>query len=148
MVFSIAYHFCGNSAIAEEIAQDVFLQLYDTQPFVASASHLVACLRRVTTHRCIDLTRRRQIRSEVAGGSDGNRFARHGGTLRSVDEHLDDRRIDHPVGIDPSRFTFIPRCLAAGEPVRIVSIARLEEKKDAGGEAGCRRAFHRLATTG
>jgi RNA polymerase sigma-70 factor (ECF subfamily) len=65
MVFSIAYHFCGNSAIAEEIAQDVFLRLYETQPSVASANHLVSWLRRVTTHRCIDLARRRQIRSEV-----------------------------------------------------------------------------------
>jgi colanic acid/amylovoran biosynthesis glycosyltransferase len=35
----------------------------------------------------------------------------------------------HPLGIEPRRFPFIPRRLAAGEAVRIVTIARLVEKK-------------------
>jgi colanic acid/amylovoran biosynthesis glycosyltransferase len=35
----------------------------------------------------------------------------------------------HPLGIEPRRFPFIPRQLAAGETVRIVTIARFVEKK-------------------
>jgi colanic acid/amylovoran biosynthesis glycosyltransferase len=40
-----------------------------------------------------------------------------------------DRIWKHPLGIDLSRFPFIPRCVAAGETVRMVTIARLVEKK-------------------
>jgi colanic acid/amylovoran biosynthesis glycosyltransferase len=40
-----------------------------------------------------------------------------------------DRIHPHRLGIDLGRFPFLPRQLAAGEAVRMVSIARLEEKK-------------------
>jgi colanic acid/amylovoran biosynthesis glycosyltransferase len=40
-----------------------------------------------------------------------------------------DRIGHHALGIDPSRFPFIARRRDAGEPVRMVSIARLVEKK-------------------
>jgi RNA polymerase sigma-70 factor, ECF subfamily len=66
MVYSIAYHFFGGSGIAEEIAQDVFLQLYQTPEPPRSAAHLTAWLRRVTVHRCIDLTRQTARKHEVA----------------------------------------------------------------------------------
>jgi colanic acid/amylovoran biosynthesis glycosyltransferase len=39
------------------------------------------------------------------------------------------KAVVHHLGVDPSRFRFIPRRLAPGEPVRIVSLARLAEKK-------------------
>jgi colanic acid/amylovoran biosynthesis glycosyltransferase len=45
------------------------------------------------------------------------------------------------LGIDPSRFRFIARQLAGGEPVRVVTIARLVEKK------GIEYALRALATT-
>jgi len=65
MVYSIAYRFFGNSGIAEEVAQDVFLQLYQTKRTPGAPAHLTAWLRRVTVHRCIDTTRRSDQRREV-----------------------------------------------------------------------------------
>ena len=65
MVYSIAYHFFRNGAVAEEIAQDVFLQLYQTRQALASSAHVVAWLRRTTTHRCIDAARHHRRHKEV-----------------------------------------------------------------------------------
>jgi len=65
MVFSLAYHFLHDAAVAEELAQDVFLQLYRALPKIESASHLLFWLRRVTSHRCIDWVRRNH-RSEIS----------------------------------------------------------------------------------
>ncbi|HYR83284.1 MAG TPA: sigma-70 family RNA polymerase sigma factor [Terriglobia bacterium] len=65
MVYSIAYNFFNNVAVAEELAQDVFLQLYESRRSVESRSHVIAWLRRATTHRCIDVLRRRSFHNEV-----------------------------------------------------------------------------------
>lgn len=65
MVFSLAYHFLGDRAAAEELAQDVFMQLFRHLGKLESREHIVFWLRRVTAHRCIDETRRRQRRPEV-----------------------------------------------------------------------------------
>ncbi len=62
MVFSIAYHFFNDRSRAEEIAQDIFLQLYRSLGSIESPSHLVHWLRQVTTRRCIDVTRRSRMR--------------------------------------------------------------------------------------
>jgi RNA polymerase sigma-70 factor (ECF subfamily) len=66
VVFSIAMHFFSNSGLAEEIAQEVFLELYKNLKKIESDAHLVAWLRRTTTNRCIDASRRSAFRSEVA----------------------------------------------------------------------------------
>jgi RNA polymerase sigma-70 factor (ECF subfamily) len=58
MVFSIAWHFLHDRDRAEEIAQEVFLQLYRTMGEIESAAHLTFWLRRVTANRCIDESRR------------------------------------------------------------------------------------------
>ena len=58
MVFSLAYHFFNDRAVAEEVAQDVFLKLYENLRSIESPSHLVHWLRQVTTRRCIDQIRR------------------------------------------------------------------------------------------
>ena len=58
MVFSIAFHATRNRAAAEEVAQDVFLQLYRNLEKIENAQHLVQWLRRATTNRCIDLLRK------------------------------------------------------------------------------------------
>ena len=50
----------------------------------------------------------------------------------------------HPIGIDPGAFPFVPRSLSGGEPVRIVTIARLVEKK---GVEYALRAFTHLRTS-
>ena len=65
MVYSIAYNFFNNVAVAEEVAQDVFLQLYENRRSVESHSHVIAWLRRATTHRCIDVVRHRSFHNEV-----------------------------------------------------------------------------------
>ena len=66
MVFSIAYHFLRNSSLAEELAQEVFLHLYQNLSSIQSPAHLKHWLRRVTSHRCIDQSRRQKFRQEVA----------------------------------------------------------------------------------
>jgi len=62
MVFSIAYHFFNDRSRAEEIAQDVFLQLYRNLQAIQSAWHLLHWLRQVTTRRCIDVVRGSRLR--------------------------------------------------------------------------------------
>ena len=62
MVFSIAYHIFNDRSRAEEIAQDVFLQLYRSLSGIESHPHLVHWLRQVTTRRCIDQLRRSKLR--------------------------------------------------------------------------------------
>jgi RNA polymerase sigma-70 factor (ECF subfamily) len=65
MVYSIAYNFFRNGAVAEEVAQDVFLQLYENVNAVQPGSHGIAWLRRTTIHRCIDTWRRSSVHREI-----------------------------------------------------------------------------------
>jgi RNA polymerase sigma-70 factor, ECF subfamily len=58
MVFSIAFHMLGNRHAAEELAQDVFLQLFRSISQIESESHLVFWLRQVSSRRAIDQIRR------------------------------------------------------------------------------------------
>ncbi len=60
MVFSIAFHFLQDRSTAEELAQDVFLQLHRHLHSLDSHEHVTFWLRRVAAHRCIDHTRRRK----------------------------------------------------------------------------------------
>lgn len=60
MVFSIALHFLRDREAAEEIAQDVFLSLHRSLDSLQSRAHVTNWLRRVTSHRCIDYSRRRK----------------------------------------------------------------------------------------
>jgi len=66
MVFSLALHCMRDRSAAEELAQEVFLELYRNLLRVDSAAHLVFWLRRVTSHRCIDRVRREGHRVELA----------------------------------------------------------------------------------
>ena len=63
MVYSLAYHFFNDRGRAEEIAQDVFLQLYRNLATIESDAHLLFWLRQVTTRRCIDVTRRTRLKA-------------------------------------------------------------------------------------
>jgi RNA polymerase sigma-70 factor (ECF subfamily) len=65
MVYSLAYHFFRERAAAEELAQDVFLELYRHVGEMQSAEHVGHWLRRVTANRCISEARRRQRHPEV-----------------------------------------------------------------------------------
>src|SRR5215469_13359977 len=66
MVFSIGWHFLGDRALAEDVAQEVFWELYRRLKEIQSAAHLTHWLRRVAVHRCIDQGRRKKFRREVA----------------------------------------------------------------------------------
>jgi RNA polymerase sigma-70 factor, ECF subfamily len=61
MVFSIALHFLTDRSAAEELAQDVFLQLHANLLSLKSEDHVIFWLRKVTAHRCIDYKRRRTV---------------------------------------------------------------------------------------
>jgi RNA polymerase sigma-70 factor (ECF subfamily) len=61
MVFSICFHFLADRSAAEELAQDVFLQLYRSLSTLESEDHVKFWLRKVTAHRCIDYQRRRKL---------------------------------------------------------------------------------------
>jgi RNA polymerase sigma-70 factor, ECF subfamily len=65
MVFSMACRFLRNRALAEEIAQDVFLQLYRKLPTLESPHHVLYWLRSVTANRLIDHARRQQRRPQL-----------------------------------------------------------------------------------
>lgn len=66
MVFSIGWHFLRDRVAAEELAQDVFLQLYRNWDSMQSPGHIVFWLRKVTSHRAIDMVRRRKSRPEMS----------------------------------------------------------------------------------
>jgi RNA polymerase sigma-70 factor (ECF subfamily) len=64
MVFSIARRIVHDPSVAEEVAQDVFFELHNQLPSLASEEHVVHWLRRVTVHRAIDQARRRLRRPQ------------------------------------------------------------------------------------
>jgi RNA polymerase sigma-70 factor, ECF subfamily len=66
MVFSIAYHFLRDRGTAEDVAQEVFLKLYQNLASIQSAAHLTFWLRRVAVHQSISQGRRKKHRSETA----------------------------------------------------------------------------------
>ncbi|MGA2326376.1 MAG: sigma-70 family RNA polymerase sigma factor [Bryobacteraceae bacterium] len=66
MVFSIAYHFLHDRSLAEEVAQEVFLQLHQRLAEFQSMAHITFWLRRVASHRSIDSARRRKLRPQVS----------------------------------------------------------------------------------
>jgi RNA polymerase sigma-70 factor (ECF subfamily) len=66
MVFSLAYHFLRDRGAAEEVAQDVFLQLYRKIDGLEGGKHVIFWLRKVTSHRCIDYARKRGANFTIA----------------------------------------------------------------------------------
>jgi DNA-directed RNA polymerase specialized sigma24 family protein len=65
LVFSIACHVLHNVPLAEEIAQDVFIRLYQDYSKITNSAHLVFWLRRTTTHRCLDLVRQSERHPQI-----------------------------------------------------------------------------------
>jgi RNA polymerase sigma-70 factor (ECF subfamily) len=64
-VFSIALRFTGRRTEAEELAQDVFVQLHGALAQIESPAHLTHWLLRAITHRCIDRQRRERRRPHL-----------------------------------------------------------------------------------
>ena len=62
MVFSLAWRMTSDRGLAEEIAQDVFLELDRHLGKIESSEHALFWLRRVTMNRSADAMRRRKVR--------------------------------------------------------------------------------------
>ena len=62
MVFSLALRMTGDRGLAEEIAQDVFMELDRHIAKIESAQHACFWLRRVAMSRSADALRRRRVR--------------------------------------------------------------------------------------
>ena len=65
MVYSIGWHLIGNRAVAEELAQDVFLKLHQCWATIESRAHAANWLRRAMTQRAIDHSRRARLRPRI-----------------------------------------------------------------------------------
>ncbi len=65
MVFSLALRFLRNREVAEELAQDVFLQCYRQLHNIEDAAHACSWLRRAICHRSIDELRKRRFRPAI-----------------------------------------------------------------------------------
>lgn len=65
MVFSLALYFSHDRATAEDLAQEVFIHLYQSLGMIESPEHLKFWLRRVTCHRCIDHSRKESKRRTI-----------------------------------------------------------------------------------
>ena len=64
MVFSIALRILSDRFLAEETAQDVFVELHGKLGELEGDEHVIHWLRRVTVHRSIDRLRQRERRRE------------------------------------------------------------------------------------
>ncbi len=58
MVYSLVFHFFQSRALAEDIAQEVYLELFKNLDSIVSDLHLSFWLRQAVTRKCIDHTRR------------------------------------------------------------------------------------------
>ncbi len=65
MVYGIAVRLLGDPGEAEEVAQDVFLELYEAHDRLENDDHVKFWLRRVALHRTTDALRRRGHRPEA-----------------------------------------------------------------------------------
>lgn len=65
MVYSIVWNFFADRSAAEDLSQDVFVQLFQNLRAIESDSHLVFWLRQVTSRKCIDYTRRYEHKHKV-----------------------------------------------------------------------------------
>jgi RNA polymerase sigma-70 factor (ECF subfamily) len=63
-IYSLAFRIVADSGMAEEIAQDAFLQLHGSLDRIESEEHALAWLRRTRVHRATDALRRRAKRVE------------------------------------------------------------------------------------
>src|SRR5277367_3660149 len=66
MVFSVVWNFFSDRTLAEDVAQDVFLQLFQNLRAIESDSHLLFWLRRVAIRKCIDHHRWRLKRKPIS----------------------------------------------------------------------------------
>lgn len=115
MVFSIALRMAGDRGAAEEIAQDVFMELHAKLAELSTAEHVLYWLRRVASHRSIDWIRRKSGTQEIAMDE---------ATLESVRELV----AEQDAG-DPLLSRYLYQLLASLPPVqRSVVVLRYQEE--------------------
>jgi RNA polymerase sigma-70 factor, ECF subfamily len=61
MVYSVALRMLGQRELAEDMAQEVFIQLHAKLASLESPSHLIFWLRKAAAHRAIDQLRRHSL---------------------------------------------------------------------------------------
>ena len=77
-VYSIAFHFCGDEAMASDAAQQVFLKLFSAIAQFRHDSEFTTWLYRIVANACIDEQRKRRRFVPFADGEevrDGDPFA-------------------------------------------------------------------------
>ena len=114
MVFSLALRFLRDREGAEELAQDVFLQLYRQLKRIESPAHSTWWLRRAVCHRAIDEIRKRRFRPRVG--------------LESAPEPADRQASEDPLLRDRLR----KLVEALPENARAVVLLRYQEDLDPG----------------
>jgi RNA polymerase sigma-70 factor (ECF subfamily) len=112
MVFGIAVRLLNDRGAAEEVAQDVFLELYDSLAKLEGRDHVKFWLRRVAVHRATDALRRRGRRPEL------------------VAEEWDERQHDLPQPVDERTVTDRLEAMLRGlpEPYRTTVVLRYADE--------------------
>jgi len=123
-VYSLALRALGAAAEAEELAQDVFVQLYRNLEHIESGAHLASWLRRTAFHRIVDALRRRRR----APGTESLDEA--SATADAIAE--EGNALDGPAGLgDPLLARRLAALLATLAPVpRLVLLLRFQEDLD------------------
>ncbi len=114
MVFSIAWHFFPDRAVAEDVSQDVFVQLFQNLGAIETESHLVFWLRQVTSRKCIDHARRQEKRRHLSL-DDAIEHAPPGGARPAFPDVLENERL---------------RRLVAGLPEKLRAVVVLRFQED------------------
>jgi RNA polymerase sigma-70 factor (ECF subfamily) len=112
MVFSIALNYLHDRESAEEVAQDVFVQLYRHRDRLQSPGHVTAWLRQVTCHRAIDYARSHRRDPRVS--------------IEEISEPASVAAPDDPLLRERLR----KMILSLGEKARMVMILRYQEDLD------------------
>ena len=120
MVYGIAVRLLGDPGEAEEVAQDVFLELFDSMAKMQSEDHVKFWLRRVTLHRSEDARRRRAHRPELLAEEwDDTHFANKPENESAARERLEQMLRSLP---EPYRTTVVLRYADDASPDEIAAI--------------------------
>jgi len=112
MVFSLALRVTGEHGAAEEVAQDVFLELHRGGDKLESEDHVRFWLRRVTVHRATDALRRKSRQPEA-----------------SAEEWMEEQYVqDNSDGLNAAVIVLLEELLRTlPEQMRVVIVLRYQE---------------------
>ena len=112
MVFSLALRVTGEHGAAEEVAQDVFLELHRGGDRLESEDHIRFWLRRVTVHRATDALRKKSRQPEA-----------------SAEEWMEEQYVqDNSEGLNAAVIVLLEELLRTlPEQMRVVIVLRYQE---------------------